>query len=383
MEKGETDRSRARLFGQVPTSLLQVVLNIDTSNGRMNVVQDEWRNDEMHNQLLEYLKAATGMSHHVIAVSLDVRGFSRFSMSTDSVDVALFISKLYLEAVRRFRDFDSEVFFKTTGDGLMICVPYSEDILAERFSSTISAALEFHSDFGELFAKSQVVNFSVPERIGIGISRGAACALLHSEGDESDGVTKGRKPVILDYSGHKLNLAARLQDSARPSGVVFEARKNLELLPQELQERFETVSLYVRSLAERAPLDVCIQKDAVELRPENTRPFGLRRELSETSATKAQLVSEDLPPYHLHLLGEPAEGTLEVRFRRRRTKSEAGIGKSLSVRLAEGLHFTVEHGRGKWYLRIDWQAINKEMPDFIAKATARTKFSLEAHYEMF
>ena len=54
----------------------------------------------------------------------------------------------------------------------------------------------------------------------IGISRGTVCRL----------VSKGK---TLDYSGRVVNLASRLMDDARPSGVVFDASVGIDLLSEE------------------------------------------------------------------------------------------------------------------------------------------------------
>lgn len=88
-----------------------------------------------------------------------------------------------------------------------------------------------------------MVNFEVPAKLGIGLARGAATR-LHSEEE------------VLDYSGRPLNLAARLMDMARPSGVIFSDTLGLDLLDPELLERFEAAEVYVRGLAEDDPMSV-------------------------------------------------------------------------------------------------------------------------------
>ena len=88
-----------------------------------------------------------------------------------------------------------------------------------------------------------MVNFEVPGKLGIGVARGAATRL------SSDG-------EVLDYSGRPLNLAARLMDMARPSGVIFSDALGLNLLDEEILKRFEAAKVYVRGVAEDEPMSV-------------------------------------------------------------------------------------------------------------------------------
>lgn len=158
---------------------------------------------KMHKGLKEMLNRVHGESQHVIAISIDVRDFSRFSQSQDSVDVALFISKFYLQLIERYQAVIEDFFFKPTGDGLMICIPYDEDTLKDRFSKVIQISLDCHQDFRTMFDDLNVINFETPSLLGIGIARGSACAIVANDDDSQ---------YTIDYSGHKLNLAARLQD---------------------------------------------------------------------------------------------------------------------------------------------------------------------------
>ena len=78
----------------------------------------------------------------------------------------------------------------------------------------------------------------VPQSLGIGLSRGAACRLATPE-------------KTLDYSGRTLNLATRLMDFARPDGIVIDAEFGIELPPDELRGLFEAHDVYIRSVAQR------------------------------------------------------------------------------------------------------------------------------------
>jgi hypothetical protein len=103
-------------------------------------------------------------------------------------------------------------------------------------------------DFKTLCAADPLINFAVPDRIGIGVARGAA-SRLHSGN------------LTLDYSGRVLNLAARLLDLARPQGVVIDGGFKIGLLPAALQARFRSDDVYIRGVANKAPIQVHFTKD--------------------------------------------------------------------------------------------------------------------------
>ena len=48
----------------------------------------------MHREFKELLKNATGRSEFIIAVLIDIRGFTPFSKSVESAEVAMFIKKV-------------------------------------------------------------------------------------------------------------------------------------------------------------------------------------------------------------------------------------------------------------------------------------------------
>jgi len=49
----------------------------------------------MHREFRELLERATGFSEFVVAVNVDIRGFSPFSKTVESPEVAMFIKSLY------------------------------------------------------------------------------------------------------------------------------------------------------------------------------------------------------------------------------------------------------------------------------------------------
>lgn len=199
-------------------------------------------------QLRELLKEAVGETKLVIAVNLDIRGFSPFSMR-DSIEVGLFIKKTYTKLLDDY--FKDASFVKPTGDGLLVVIEHRETDYAEIMTRTVKTCISVSKDFPSFFSGDEAVRFQVPKRMGIGLSSGPACRLVSGDGE------------TIDYSGKTLNLASRLMDFARPSGVVFDSELGFHLLSPELGKLFVKDSVCVRGIAENTPLDICHTVDTV------------------------------------------------------------------------------------------------------------------------
>jgi class 3 adenylate cyclase len=204
----------------------------------------------MDSELRELLKDAEGKPQLVIAVNADIRGFSPFS-NRDSYDVALFIKKVYIRLIDEY--FSKASFIKPTGDGLLAVFHYTDSDYKEVIARTIRACLGVSKNFPSFFSGDSVVRFEVPKKIGIGLSSGTACRLV--SGDNK----------TLDYSGKTLNLASRLMDFARPSGVVFDSSVGIELLPPELTGLFVKDKVCVRGIEEKVPVEIYHTEDTVIL----------------------------------------------------------------------------------------------------------------------
>lgn len=212
----------------------------------------------MHREFKNRLKDAEGASEFVVAVNLDIRGFSAFSKNVESPDVAVFIKKVYLKLIDEY--FPGASFFKPTGDGLLIIIPYTEEQLERVARDTIKSCLKVLTEFGTFTATDPMINFEVPSRLGIGLSRGTACCL-------------SSRRRVLDYSGRVLNLATRLMDLARPSGIVFDTDFGIELLSDTQQKLFASDSVYIKGIAEREPIQIHYTRDLTTISVLNKRPL--------------------------------------------------------------------------------------------------------------
>jgi class 3 adenylate cyclase len=213
----------------------------------------------MHKILKSALPDAIGRSEFVIVVVADIRGFSAFSRQHESPDIAMYIKRVYMKLIDEY--FPTASFYKTTGDGLLVAVPYGEKTLSETANLTVESCLRCVDEFGSICKGDPMVNFPTPNLVGFGLARGTACCL--TSGD-----------MVLDYSGHLLNLATRLMGLARPSGVVLDGAFGTQLLKTETQELFEAAEVYLRGLAEDKPGTVFYQKGKVEIPEHAKRPLA-------------------------------------------------------------------------------------------------------------
>lgn len=208
------------------------------------------------------LLEAQGISQFVIVVFVDVRGFSKFSKSHESPDIAMFLKRFYLELIDKY--FQKASFFKPTGDGLLMTFPYNDKTLYEVAMYVIQAIMMCLNEFPSMLEGDPMINFPVPENIGFGVARGTACCLYSGQ-------------TIIDYSGHLLNLAARLTELARPSGVVIDGGFIGDIIPRDYRERFEDAQVFILSLAESEPIPVFILSDSVKLPKHALQPIEEKR----------------------------------------------------------------------------------------------------------
>lgn len=214
----------------------------------------------MHRAIRKGLESAEGVSESVVAVNLDVRSFTAFAGTVDSVDVAIYLRRLYQTVLDDvFPDAD---FFKLTGDGLLLTFRYtSEDSLAEQIRNQVGRSLALIDSFGGLTTGDKMIYYEVPDRVGIGISRGSASRIQAGE-------------LVLDYTGRPLNTASRLMQLARPSGVVLDATIPLEVLPDEAQHRFSADAVYLAGIAEETPVSIWYTSDRTVISPASRRPIA-------------------------------------------------------------------------------------------------------------
>jgi|ERR1035437_6545825 class 3 adenylate cyclase len=221
------------------------------------------------------LENAEARSESVIAVFCDIRGFSNFSRDVESSDTSNFLKHFYLKLLRKY--FQKAAFAKPAGDGMLMIFSHNEKTLNEASRLVLSKCFQVLKDFPKMFKSTPIINYTTPDAIGFGIARGSASYLIAND-------------EILDYSGKLLNLTARLNEYARPSGIVIDGNYQYEAIPKRYRKIFEKKSVYVRGIAEEKPIEIFYSKgifisDAA-LHPINEHKWKL--------ATQRQTVSEVL-----------------------------------------------------------------------------------------
>lgn len=192
-------------------------------------------------------------------IFLDVRGFSSFAKIAESSDTAEFLKSAYISILDEYVS-DAD-FFKPTGDGLLVLFGYDRQSLTANVRKAVELSIRLVENFPSICDRDPMVNFDVPSNLGVGLARGAATSL-----------TSGDK--VLDYSGRPLNLASRLMDLARPSGVVFDSSFGIELLEDEVQERFQKEAVYIKGIAEDDPVTVYYLAGHTEVAAYNKSPMN-------------------------------------------------------------------------------------------------------------
>jgi class 3 adenylate cyclase len=247
----------------------------------------------MHRDLQRLLRSASGESSFVLAVNVDIRGFSSFF--SDSSQAAAYLSRAYTRVLDDY--FPDVSFFKPTGDGLLLVKVIEEKSLKETVTSFITAAIKLNSEFADICAASDLINFATPPYVGIGLARGTATK-----------ISSGRK--TLDFSGLPLNLASRLMDLARPSGVVFDESLGPQLLDDELLSQFDKSAAYVKGIADQTPLTV-YATDAVRIPDANRRPFGAERYTQPEDKISFREVKNRVPTFVYRFQRRPSTLALD------------------------------------------------------------------------
>ena len=213
----------------------------------------------LNTEWVELIKDAEGRSEYVMAIALDIRGFTAFCQTIDSVDVATYIKKLYVKILDEY--FPNSTYSKPMGDGLFITIRYDEENLEALTNELVDNCIKLVDTFKTLLVDDSMITYDVPEKVGIGITRGSACCI--ATGDK-----------IIDYSGKTLNHAARLVEKARPFGIVCDFIEFNNIIKPEIRELFEEDAVCLRGISEDEPIKILYLKDKVKINEKDRLPIN-------------------------------------------------------------------------------------------------------------
>jgi class 3 adenylate cyclase len=300
----------------------------------------------MEKEFKEQLRGADGQSRHVIVVFLDVRGFSSFARIAESTDTAEFLKSAYLKILDQF--FPDAEFVKPTGDGLLVIYGYDRETLTEAIREAVDRSVSLVEAFPTICAEDPMVNFTVPERLGIGLSRGSATALVAGE-------------TPLDFSGRPLNLASRLMDLARPSGVVFDESFGYELLTEEMQQRFSAEPAFVKGIAESEPLNVYVLTGYTRIPDYNKRPMGNFVRFTEEAESVAFSEFCERAPVFRHSMTHEAARSDDIELHIGYPATRSNGSKHPKLRVYTKAPGKFERAAGKIYASVDYTPFVQSM----------------------
>lgn len=202
----------------------------------------------MLTDLINKFKHANGRSDFVIAVVCDIRGFSSFSKIHEAPDIAMFSKRFFVKLLEEY--FVDADFAKSTGDGMLLLFRYSEDNLHDVADSVLRNCMKVDRDFPTMMKNDSMINYAVPDAVGFGIVRGTAFCLYSDH-------------EVVDYSGQTLNLASRLNEFARPHGIVIDGSFMMSVIPEEMRSSFSSDMVFVRGIAEDHPREVFFSSNVV------------------------------------------------------------------------------------------------------------------------
>ncbi|MDH3892720.1 MAG: hypothetical protein OEV49_16790 [candidate division Zixibacteria bacterium] len=297
----------------------------------------------MHKTFRRLLEKATGASEHVIAANIDVRSFTEFGKRVESPDTAMFIKRVYMTIIDEY--IPDLSYYKPAGDGLLVVVPYDQWTLKDRARDTVKWCLSLVKKFNTICRNDPMINFAVPDKIGIGLCRGPVTKLI-----------AGR--TILDYSGTVLNVASRLMDIARPSGIVFDEGFGLELLHPSTRKLFAKESVFIKGVAEHKPMSIHYTVQNTRVGTSYKKPLAAVQWETETDQLALKEIKARQKRFSYDLKKEPldpAQLKVKVTF----PHVHSGRKKKGLVSFVDFDSYRFDTEAGQPFVEIDYDALAK------------------------
>ena len=298
----------------------------------------------MHRLFRQALDGATGVSQSVIVIFIDIRDFSTFSMACDSVYVAMYLKRVYIKLIDEYFPFAS--FYKSTGDGLLLVVPIGGEDIVEVSRKVVAACIKCHSEFNNICSDDPMINFKIPQKIGIGVARGTVCCLI--SGDK-----------VIDYSGRFLNLASRLTDLARSSGIIIDGDFNITLLSDEQRKIFEEEKVYLKGIHEEVPIKIYHIPEFTLISKYNKQPIVSKRWREQTDVKLYRDLLK-FTRFQYPLDSEPVSSE-DIKITVTHSKVTGGIVDKKYLTIIDFADFTYEVVGGKPIVWVDFAKLSERL----------------------
>ena len=234
---------------------------------------------------------------------------------------------------------------------MMLIYAFSDEAsLTATLRGTVAKSLALVKAFPRLTKDDPMVNFPVPEELGVGLARGAA-TVIRSQGK------------TLDYTGRTLNLAARLMDLARPRGVVLDDSFGIERLTKTTREKFAKAKVFIPGIAEQQSVPVYFLPDWTEISEYRKMPIVAPvRWPDATETTTGGELKERGASSWIELSKVPArtdDGKIHLTY----PKAKADGTMNTTMSWTPRREVDIQQRLGKWYAVIDFVDIAKELEE--------------------
>ncbi len=261
--------------------------------------------------------------------------------------------------------FDDADYFKLTGDGMMVIYAFEdEQTLVAKLRKAVESSRRLVATFGNITENDPMINFPVPPDIGIGLARGSATVIFSDD-------------TILDFTGRPLNLAARLMDLARPSGIVFDVSLGIDLLDPDTQKDFSHDEVYIKGIAEEEPIKVHYLANRTKIPEYSKLPIRAPIRVTEPSETAvAREIGERGSEFEFELAREPAKtDDAEIHFTYPRARKDGR--KDPNVVETDRAKVKVERKLNRWYAVVNFKTITRRLEKSRCKPEWKVTLTLE------
>lgn len=169
-------------------------------------------------------------SENIVALFFDLRGSTRWANAVAKIDlnfVRTFMDELRERAWSRASEppLGRPNVVKFLGDGFMYVWRVPNNSVADSFNAVVRLADDLNSGYQAWRHEGDLKRMQTPDGIGFGVDVGPARRLTFENGSD-------------DYLGEPVNIAAKLQDMARPRGGIVIQADRYNLLEGDIRDKF-------------------------------------------------------------------------------------------------------------------------------------------------